>query len=293
MIYTLDDMRNILSNPIDHSKWGSDTHAVIGILNIILSANCSSCMFRRKVRQLNDILSRHGDSIVSSEYSVAGSRITSTSKSHEYGRLPCPDCVVKHLSQAYVLQSEFYQGYTDYLPLIEAHLMEALEECPKDNKTLIRVINDCIRSVSVNKYPSIPIVLMTKLIDSKAAPDHADIVCEEIPEDKLKTALGTADDKYIEVLDLMLTDIDKYIDISDHRNKAEWSGRLAVVSDILSKISPSIAQEVRRRRLKYSSNGQIVGDDKFMLCSDIRCILNDEILRRHTHNENRSDSRVL
>lgn len=41
----------------------------------------------------------------------------------------CLDCVIKHLSQAAVLQTESSLGYPDHIFLAIGHLAEATEEC--------------------------------------------------------------------------------------------------------------------------------------------------------------------
>jgi hypothetical protein len=41
----------------------------------------------------------------------------------------CLDCVIKHISQAFVLQIESEMGYPDHILLAIGHLAEASEEC--------------------------------------------------------------------------------------------------------------------------------------------------------------------
>lgn len=265
MNYTIDSLRALLDKPIDADKWGADTHKVSTLLRLIFSAGCSSCMFRRKVSELRVIFERHGDTIGGSSYYV--------NKPYDKGsssdRVPCPDCVAKHLSQAYVLQCEFYQGYSEYTALIESHLNEAIEECPKDNVALVSLLNTCLKSVVVDGAPNIPIVLASSILSPYTVSSNTDdVVCKELKPETAKTVAKLLPDTDLIMVDRMLSEMPEYTDKSDISTKFDWYGRMAIVSDIIAVRSPIIAIEIRRRRLKYYNNPTTC-DTNLMGCLDL------------------------
>lgn len=259
MVYSYEDLVSIIKAPVDANRWGKDTKKIIGMIRSIASANCSTCMLRRRIYEINTLMAPFGDSV---------SPITSgiTTVAINGSRLACPDCVMKHLSQAYVLQGEFYQGYTEYIPLIESHLSEALEECPKSNTQLVSVIDSAIKSVVIDNSPKIPIILCAELIpagfgDKNIAkkPENTSIheICmltSGIPIDILERCIR------------LLKNMPKLSTDASILEKSEICGRLACLSEILSPYSRKLAEILRDIRLWTNQPG--ISEDDLKNCSD-------------------------
>lgn len=170
-------------------------------------------------------------------------------------RQPCIECVRKHLSQAYVLQGEFYSGYKDYLGLIEAHLTEALEECPKDNPYLLRQLNRCLAMLKASGTPTIPLNLCLQLSEtSKNTGNELKIPLkpENLEKNALKTLISGVPDvillKIRNILDKIGTFTDKTL------THAEISGRLACSAEMFAPFSPRLTEILRARRLSFSDD---------------------------------------
>lgn len=281
MHYTIDSLRELLDSPISKDKWGEDTNLVSAILRLIFSAGCSSCMFKRKVSELRKIFEKHGDTIGGSDYHVE----VTESHNAKPSRIPCPDCVAKHLSQAYVLQCEFYQGYEDYIALIEAHLNEAMEECPKDNPNMLKLLNNCLRSVTVDRAPNIPIVLATSLLDSSTeVVTNNEYICNRVDPIVASNLVKSLSGRELETLDLILSGMPDYTPQSSIDTKFDWYGRMSLISDIFSLRRGVTASEIRKRRLKYLNN-PIQEDIDLIKCTDLNMIVQEEKTRRAEHHE--------
>lgn len=276
MQYTMDSLRALMDSPIDHNKWGGDTHRIISILKIIFGAGCSSCMFRRKVAELRKLLEKHGDTIAKTDNYIE----IKDSSSNRIDRIPCPDCVAKHISEAYVLQCEFYQGYTDYIELLKTHLQEAISECPKDNLVVLNILNTCLRSVAIDGKPKIPLVLtISELNLDNVAKDTDNVKCSLYRIADLLNILSAVPDTELSALHRFVSGIPVYTSMSSMDEKFDWYGRLALISDIVSKYSQLLGSEIRRRRLKYYNN-PVDTDMSIMQCVDVLSAVNVEISNR-------------
>lgn len=255
MIYSFDDLKNILSNPIDSSRWGSDTHTVVGLIKKITDASCTSCALRRNLTRIKEIINKYGDDIVYKPASYA----VKSSKKDKTARIPCNDCVAKHLSQAYVLQSEFHQGYIEYLSLIEAHLQEALEECPPDNTDLKTEIQQSLRKIAVDRVPNVPEVIYTGSLVNEPKPynkhdeDKSSNILTPILKDgvDMVTELNKVPYTILRGVNMLLSN-DKYMDTYDaispeHRRRK--LGSMAQSAEFIAKYSPSVSSLLRDRRL--------------------------------------------
>ena len=255
MLYTI----KALKEKIDSSSvsyWGDDTQGISSIVSSIIGAKCSPCAKRRYMGELKFLLEKHGDTIAETtnktgEWVVPGQAPVVKKGSREQ----CIECTRKHLSQAYVLQGEFYSGYTDYLGLIEAHLTEALEECPKDNPYLMRQINRCISTLNALGRPEIPLNLCMLLSEmSKNTGNESKIPVK--PEKLEKIALKTLISGVPDVILLKIRDIlDKIGTFTDKTLKhAEISGRLACSAEMFAPFSPRLTELLRSRRLSFTDD---------------------------------------
>lgn len=256
MIYYIDDLKAILETPVESSKWGDDTKTVISIIRTVTSASCSSCAFRRHVRRLKDILNKYGDDI---KYTPNSYSVIEQSRGAE--RIPCTDCVAKHLSQAYILQSEFYQGYTDYLSLIEGHLSEALEECPQHMVELRRSIKDMLTSVIVDRKPNIQMVEFTETSASDARPvnykdtetHNGDLSIDYSPISGVPSHVLS---RVVRLLSSYCTKLDEAITKGPNEfNRYRYlPGYLAQASEFIAPYSPNLADALRSIRLGIPMN---------------------------------------
>lgn len=275
MQYTLDRLLDITKEPIDIGRWGKDTSKVLSIIHSIKNANCSSCMLRRKVLELNSILEAYGDYVGTSTNYYA-QKVDPNINIKEY--IPCPDCVAKHLATCFVLQGEFYQGYTERLPLIESNLNEALLECPPDNKALKRLIKESIHAVAVDKTPMIPIILADQLNPkSNTKTEVSTNVPGSLAKPELDRAISRMSQPDLKLLEVACKNIPNYVSYDDTLTRFEWAGRLNLMADVISPYSPMTARVIRARRIRCYDNPTDPSIDPIWIsCSDIV-----EAIRRH------------
>lgn len=252
MIYTIDSLKEIIESPIDDAKWGTDTSAIISIVKTILQSNCSSCAMRRNINKLKKLLNAHGDDVNYSpnKYVV---------KPDENKRIPCIDCVAKHLSQAYILQSEFYQGYTEHLALIEGHLYEALEECPIERNELRAAIKNAIISVTVDRKPNVPQVEYSEADITEDKPNNIydgkpDVQDDLSIEGSLINLLNNVPTRHLSEARRLLskgsTTRDDLVNTLKN-SSSKWvyfGGHMAQAAEYLAMFAPPVARLLRERR---------------------------------------------
>ena len=113
----------------------------------------------------------------------------------------CLDCVIKHLSQAFVLQIECESGYRKHIFLVIGHLAEASEECLGASKELsdeirqyrLLLLENLISIVKEGKEVKIPyeelFEKVVKLIEEKGCGN-----CQKAKDD-FKANLRAAKEK--------------------------------------------------------------------------------------------------
>ena len=257
MIYTAEDLKNMLKTPIEDTKWGQDTHKMVSLIKKINDSSCTSCSLRKNVANIKKILNKYGDDIV---YSPSSYRVINRQNT----RIPCNDCVAKHLSQAYVLQSEFFQGYTDYLALIEAHLNEAYEECPPDSVELRVMIRDAIKKTVIDRIPDVPLVVFDNSTNnSDTRPVNVNDLSDTVD---VRTTQPSEIDSWLKnVRSRTLMDayriftsynVDRFISAMnnrDYRYMQAYLGHIAQISEFVAKESPELSKLLRSRRLDVQS----------------------------------------
>lgn len=246
MIYTIKDLESLLISPAQSDKWGRHTREVLSIVHDIVKAPCSVCMLRRKISILNNIMRKYGDSVV-------GSYSASTYNT-DGNRTACPDCVAKHLSQSFVLQSEFYQGYTEYLPLIEAHLAEAIEECPKNDEILQNILKNAQKSIIIDKNPQIPVIFAIEQLPDGIKTKNTVEKPKIAHKNSISVELSRIPAFLMPKIHKMLENLKKIDKSSDIQHQIEWSGRLACVSDLISQYAMLTARNLRSIRLYTMSD---------------------------------------
>lgn len=252
MVFSSDDIKNMLNSPIPANRWGSDTHKVISLIKKINDASCTSCAMRRNLSALRDIFVKYGDDIVYRP----GSYTINTPKNR---RIPCNDCVAKHLSQAYVLQSEFYQGYIEYLALIEAHLNEAYAECPPENADLRSLIRSCLRKVTIDRKPDIPLVSYTNHPEDFTKPVN---VIDDKDDNTVSANINGVliDELLSNTPESVLKHVQQYL--SGHRYDVcvplfkrspdtgyNFGGHMAQAAEFIAVYCPEVSQILRERRI--------------------------------------------
>ena len=257
MLYTYDDLIALTDAPVPRDKWGNSTIRILNIIHFIKSAHCSPCMLKRKVSELNTLMAPYGDRVGAGN--GQNSHIIT-----ENDRIACPDCVSKHLSQAFVLQGEFYQGYTENLGLLQAHLSEALEECPKNDEILKNVIKMAQKSVEVDKMPKIPIILCMEQIETYENSENAQNRPKLPKIDDLTGEISKIPPYNAKNMSRLIKTIQKLPVSPSILDKAEWSGRLACISDFIAPYAVVLSRCIRSIRLYTSKLGYTTEDiDEF------------------------------
>ena len=287
MVYTVNDLKDLLKEPIQQDKWGPDTHKAISIIKNITDASCSSCAMRRYLGILKNILNKYGDDIPYTPNSYYVQRRDNSP------RIPCVDCVAKHLSQAYVLQGEFYQGYTEYLALIEAHLNEALEECPPGNAELRKSIKDMIASVSVDRKPDISPVLYEEHPEDAPKPHNIndDMTgiqdTQDITEESFYSVPTPVLNYVHRMLDLNLRNVENPEGIVYRGSlpMVRFMGALAQAAEHISMYSPGAAVKLRELRLdlhRHTAHHEMEYVNNIIQeCFSIKTMIKDAISRKN------------
>lgn len=254
MIYSNKDLLSIIKNPIQHDKWGDDTRTVVSLLKSISDANCTACQLRKHLSRLKTILNKYGDDIVytsSDRYLISGS-----------DRVPCPECVAKHLSQAYVLQSEFYQGYTEYFDMIESHIKEAIDECPSSNAMLKELLKNIWTTLVIDHKPDIPLPIFDIIPTNKTekSSEYNTTVSNQTQSTQYNCNLSNAGlfvlTRVHRLLSVYAVTKDEIKNVADTNTALAINslGYLAQASELLASSCNDISIELRERRIKIRDN---------------------------------------
>ena len=247
MLYSLDSLKALLTSPITRSKWGKDTKEVISIISRIVKSDCSSCAMRRNIKKLKDILNKYNDDIL---YEPNNRYIVSK----DNGRIPCTDCVAKHVSEASILQSEFIQGYTDYMPLIESHISQALKECPSDNIEVRSILQDALNSIVVDNLPYVPEVIYEnpKYTEEGAFNSLTFEIYPNSEYNSTYSSLKNIPSRRMGLIYRALTEYNaEYSDIvknTEHKYD-NYGGHMAVAADMIAPYCSYTSNVLRSRRL--------------------------------------------
>lgn len=197
--------------------------------------------------------------------------IVNTPKRPVTVRKDCIDCVEKHVSQAWVLGNEVLMGYPEHLPLVTAHLREALEELPKNAQVLVDTLSFCLARTNYTNSPFVPLALILPAITAlrgsmrQSLDDQQDNVAKERAKvmeieltDEMREELRHIP---VSLLSAMEHDL-KYVttltrdfkELEANHTRAAWQGTLAVLADRVVTQAPKFANMIRNRRMLFVAN---------------------------------------
>lgn len=203
---------------------------------------------------------------------------------HMYGtpkpeRVGCMDCVEKHLAQACVLGAETVNGYPEYLPMVCAHLEQALDETPSELAVVRNTLEFLLAKTKEDMKPFLPLNLVLALIEAgrkAVAGDGEALVTTPSSDymeldmtDAARKELSGLPDKYLAKLKDDFEATDKIIlGVENPGDALIWEGRMALLADNLAPVAPITASVIRNRRLCFAA-APWLSKDAGMTCSGI------------------------
>ena len=184
----------------------------------------------------------------------------------QYDRVPCFDCVQKHIGMAYVKGTEVQTGYPQHLVLCLANLQQAYQQCPVECKQLRQTILFCIGKTKSQNKPFVPINILCGLLDvfrrnsksdtaltqNKPAPD----MVLQLSQQMLSTLHDIPITQKVPIaaaINQILKLISKQNIDSNRQLKVQWAGRMVDLADMFLPFSVDISNMLRNRRLIFKA----------------------------------------
>ena len=244
------------------------------------ASGCSSCQRRRNEVELLKLV--HKYSIIlpdrkiqpddQNKYPGCSGKIRDTVtsiypellKPLPYERTECLDCVQKHVGQAWITGNECLMGYPEHLPVCEAHLEEALEETPKDRKSLIRTLLFCIAKTKAEYKPFVPLDCLSALIENARSPEYREVKASKEPPEDMRLELTEKDKEFLKNMEPRIkAKLSRALEVAldfppgckfEKADVTKWIGALASASDIIVGVNPEVANIIRNRRVLFSGD---------------------------------------
>ena len=191
-------------------------------------------------------------------------------------RLPCMDCVEKHVAQAYILACESQMGYPEHRVLMCGHLAEAVDEAPKEFTQLRETLQMCMATTMKTGeafLPLYPILTQIQLIRQALKSDE--IVIDTRQENPAVTdTIDLTDDIKAELEGLPLqirTKVysacskikDSILEYKISRREVcrfVFEGLMACLADQIVFYAPLFANMLRNRRLMFVADPSYAAD---------------------------------
>ena len=189
------------------------------------------------------------------------------------GRIPCMECVKKHVNEAYILCAEYYQGYTRYKDLVEGHLAQAFYEAPAKFQALVTLLDENLKRLASTGKPYVArdaimdVItawegeLKTKLEQAGKEKDPAKLAGKSTDTGKTEENHSLTIEltgKLEKVSEIDQNTVDFVINLLEKAQKTEnqmdWIGYMAVAADLISQEAPLVANYLRNRRLAFAAD---------------------------------------
>lgn len=181
-------------------------------------------------------------------------------------RLPCMDCVEKHVAQAHILACESLMGYPEHRVLMCGHLAEAIDESPKEFPELRQTLQVCMSTTMKTGEPFLPIYSVLTLIryvrEQLQASDAIETRTENptvvdtidiTPEIKQEVAAFSYDLRryLLDYAERIRLSIFQYKTSRQETDRILFEGWLACMADCIVYGAPLFANMLRNRRLMF------------------------------------------
>ena len=213
-------------------------------------------------------------------------------------RLPCMDCVEKHVAQAYILACESQMGYPEHRVLMCGHLAEAIDEAPKEFAKLRESLQMCMATTMRTGEAFLPLYLLIEEIQlARKALHSPDSNIETRQENPTVTdTIDITDDikRELDGLPLqMRTKVysacsairDSILEYKISRREVSrfaFEGLIACLADQVVFYAPLFANMLRNRRLMFVADPSYAADAGYTF---------DDVLNALTGSAGDSDSR--
>lgn len=181
-------------------------------------------------------------------------------------RLPCMDCVEKHVAQAHILACESHMGYPEHRILMCGHLAEAIDEAPKEFPELRQTLQNCMSITMQSGEAFLPIYSLLFLIkrvreaikgsDFVETRSENPMVTDTIdltPEIEQEMTYFSEDQRRMlldycsRIRDIIL----KYKISRLELDRVLFEGWIACMADLIAYGAPLFANMLRNRRLMF------------------------------------------
>lgn len=183
-----------------------------------------------------------------------------------YDRVPCFDCVQKHIGMAYVKGTEVQTGYPQHLVLCLANLQQAYEQCPLECEQLRETILFCIGKTKKQSKPFVPVNILCGLIDIFRRNSRSEIaLTENAPAPDMQLQLSATMSEVIHnipitqkvpiaaAINQILKLISKQNIDSSKQLRVQWAGRMVSLADMFLPFSADLSNMLRNRRLIFKA----------------------------------------
>lgn len=180
----------------------------------------------------------------------------------QYSRVPCFDCVQKHLGMAYIKGCESLMGYPQHYTLSIANMQEAYQQCPFQCQELRQTILFCIAKSKMENKIFLPIEALLRLLDMhRMNSDNPEATRQNKIDTgfplqidiKIKNELSVIPMSYKrQLIDILQKLIEiQYTQNLDRSLKVTWQGYMSTLSDLLLPFSSTCSNVLRNRRLMF------------------------------------------
>ena len=254
--------------------------------------NCSTCKYKAFKNKLRSVLlkyevyrQRFGGLQAHVKqwkpYPVVKNSVPHLFEPITYDRVPCFDCVQKHIGMAYVKGTEVQTGYPQHLVLCLANLQQAYQQCPVECEQLRQTILFCIGKTKQQNKPFVPINILCGLLDIFRRNSKSDTALTQnapAPDMQLQLSAPMKDalnNIPIQQKVTIAAEINQILKLISKQNidtsrqfKVQWAGRMVNLADTLLPFSSAISNMVRNRRLIFKAAPSLSKGTEYS-CQDI------------------------
>lgn len=269
---TYDQLKLYIKESFFQATLGTSLGNITKIMEQLEKTTCKTCTWNRLHGSLALALKDKGLNLVNSTMAAQMDKHVLPQPTKQ-GRIPCMECVKKHVNQAYILSAEYYQGYTRYKDLVEGHLTQALSEAPAKFQALQTLLDENLKRLTSTGKPYVARDAIMTVIEAweGVMKLKLELAGKEKDLEKLNNmSTDTGETEKNEPITVELTGkLEKVSEIDENtrnfvinllekaqktENQMDWIGYMAVAADLISQEAPVVANYLRNRRLAFAAD---------------------------------------
>ena len=266
---TYDQLKVYINESFFQSTLGNSVGNIKRIMDQLDKTACKTCAWNRLHGVLGITLKDHGYILANTTMPAQINKRFLADPTPK-GRIPCMECVKKHVNEAYILCAEYYQGYTRYKDLVESHMMQAMEEAPGSFRALQTLLDENLKRMASTGKPYVSREAIMTVIEAWEGDMKAKLEQYGQEQSKKQLSVDTGKTEKNEPLTIELTGkLEKVAEIDQNTidfvinllekakktgNQMDWIGYMAVAADLISQEAPVVANYLRNRRLAFAAD---------------------------------------